>query len=328
MRHLKGGRKLGRTADARQTLMRSLAIAMLKHEQIRTTLPKARELRRFVEPFVTRARTDSVANRRLIFSRLRDQEVVDMLFRVYGPRYRHRPGGYTRVVKIGFRNGDSAPMALIQFVDQDDAIDATSRPVVVEAESRQPAPGGEKAATEAAAAIGEGVEAEAETAADEAAETEAVEVESPAAQADESEAVEAESAQAEAAEAEIAEAEAQAAGTETPEAEASLPETAETEASAEATGAEAVAAEPAAGAAGEESATAEEEGDRAAGKKKAMSAIEAKGVKDGALDKNDPLMSAMYSDNTDSGEDSQAESAAETAASDADGKPSDKDRQK
>ena len=303
MRHLKGGRKLGRTADARQALMRSLAIAILKHEQIRTTLPKAKELRRFVEPFVTRARTDSVANRRLVFSRLRDQEVVDMLFRVYGPRYRHRPGGYTRVTKIGFRNGDSAPMALIQFVDRDDAIDATSKPVVVDTDKKQPASDRERVAIEAAAV------------------SESVEAEAPEAEIAVGETVEAEVAGAEAAAGEAAEAEAV-------ESEPAAPESAEAEVSAEAAEAEGGKAEAAAGAVIEESATPANESDKAAAKEEAMSALEARGVDDSALDKNDPLMSAMYSDDAGSGADSKVESTEGAAASDAEGNPSDKDREK
>ena len=307
MRHLKGGRKLGRTADARQSLMRSLAIAILKHEQIRTTLPKAKELRRFVEPFVTRARTDSVANRRLAFSRLRDQEVVDMLFRVYGPRYRHRPGGYTRVIKIGFRNGDSAPMALIQFVDQDDAIDATPKPVVVDTNKKQPASDRERVAIEATAAA--------------AAVSESVEAEAPEAEIAVGETVEAEVAGAEVAAGEAAEAEAV-------ESDPTAHESAEAEVSAEAAEAEVVKAEAAAGAVIEESAIPANESDRAAAKEEAMSALEARGVEDGALDKSDPLMSAMYSDDAGSGADSKVESTEGAAASDADGNPSDKDREK
>ena len=379
MRHLKGGRKLGRTADARQALMRSLAIAILKHEQIRTTLPKAKELRRFVEPFVTRARTDSVANRRLVFSRLRDQEIVDMLFRVYGPRYRHRPGGYTRVTRIGFRNGDSAPMALIQFVDQDDAIDATAKAVAVESKKKPPASGGEKtvveaavvgetAAAEAAAVevVGEGAEAKApeaeaavgETAAAEVAAAEVVgedvEAKAPEAEAAVGETAAAEVAEAEVvgetAEAEVAEAEVVGEGAEAkaPEAEAAVGETTAAEAAeaevvgegaeakapeaeaavGETAAAEVVAAAAAAGAEIEESATPADESDKAATKEEAMSAIEARGGEDDALDKSDLLMSAMYSDDADSGADSKAESAEGAEASDADGDPADKDREK
>ena len=304
MRHLKGGRKLGRATDERQALLRSLAIAILKHEQIRTTLPKAKELRRFVEPFITRARTDSVANRRLVFSRLRDQEVVDMLFRVYGPRYRHRPGGYTRVIKVGFRNGDRAPMALIQFVNQDDAIDATSRPVV-ESERKQRAPGTEETVTQVLAAPGESAESEAPEAAGGATvEAEVVEAEDAASQAAEAEVVEAESAPVEDA------------------AKEALPEAAE---------ANVAEVEAAAGSAVEESSALAAESGKAASKKEAMYAIEAKGVEDGTLDKSDPLMSAMYSDNVGSGKESKvesAESAEDATNSDTDSDRPDKDREK
>ena len=325
MRHLKGGRKLGRSSDERQALMRSLAIAMLKHEQIRTTLPKARELRRFVEPFVTRARTDSVANRRLIFSRLRDQEAVANLFRVYGPRYRNRPGGYTRVIKIGFRNGDSAPMALIQFINEDDAVDAGSRPVAVETEKKEATSTRKKDAQ--AAAAGEVVEAAAgESAVAEAPPT--ATVAEAAGVEDAADAATEESAAA-AGEGDRAARKAEAVGVEDAAAAA-------TEESAAAAGegdraarkAEAVGVEDAAAAATEESAAPAGEGDRAARKKEAMSDIEARGVEDRALDKNDPLIAAIYSDQADSDEDAKVESTEEAVPLDADANPADEDRKK
>src|SRR5690242_10193603 len=110
MRHQKSGRKLNRTSSHRE--------AMFKHELIRTTLPKAKELRRVAEPLITMAKTDGVANRRLAFSRLRDKEAVGKLFVELGPRYKERPGGYLRILKCGFRDGDNAPMAYVELVDR------------------------------------------------------------------------------------------------------------------------------------------------------------------------------------------------------------------
>ena len=118
MRHKKSGRKLGRTSSHRKAMFRNMAASMLKHETIRTTLPKAKELRRVVEPLITLAKEDSVANRRLAFNRLRDKEVVGKLFTDLGPRFKDRPGGYLRILKIGYRAGDSAPMAIVQLLDQ------------------------------------------------------------------------------------------------------------------------------------------------------------------------------------------------------------------
>lgn len=118
MRHRKSGRKLGRTSAHRTALMRNMTKSLIAHGEIRTTLPKAKELRRVVEPLVTLAGEDSVARRRRAFSRLRDEAVVARLFGELGPRYRERPGGYLRIIKAGFRPGDNAPIAIVQFVEQ------------------------------------------------------------------------------------------------------------------------------------------------------------------------------------------------------------------
>ncbi len=117
MRHKKAGRKLGRTSSHRKAMFRNMAASLLRHETIRTTLPKAKELRRVVEPLITMAREDGVAKRRLAFDRLRDKEVVGKLFQDLGPRFRNRPGGYLRILKLGPRPGDAAPMAIVQLVD-------------------------------------------------------------------------------------------------------------------------------------------------------------------------------------------------------------------
>jgi large subunit ribosomal protein L17 len=118
MRHRKSGRALGRTSSHRQAMYKNMACSLIQHETIRTTLPKAKELRRVVEPLITLAKQDGVARRRLAFSRLRDKSSVGKLFNELGPRFRERPGGYLRILKIGFRPGDSAPMALVQLMDQ------------------------------------------------------------------------------------------------------------------------------------------------------------------------------------------------------------------
>ena len=118
MRHRKSGRQLNRNSSHRQAMFRNMASSLVKHEIIRTTLPKAKELRRVIEPLITLAKNDSVANRRLAFARTRDKEVVGLLFNVLGPRYNARPGGYTRIMKCGFRTGDNAPMAYIELVDR------------------------------------------------------------------------------------------------------------------------------------------------------------------------------------------------------------------
>ena len=118
MRHRKSGRQLNRNSSHRTAMFRNMASSLVKHEIIKTTLPKAKELRREIEPLITLAKNDSVANRRLAFARTRDKEVVGLLFNVLGPRYNARPGGYTRILKCGFRAGDNAPMAYIELVDR------------------------------------------------------------------------------------------------------------------------------------------------------------------------------------------------------------------
>ena len=118
MRHQKSGRKLGRNSPHRTAMFRNLAASLLTHETVRTTLPKAKELRRVVEPLITLGKEDSVAHRRLAFSRLRDAAVVARLFTELGPRFQKRPGGYLRILKMGFRPGDSAPMAIVQLLDK------------------------------------------------------------------------------------------------------------------------------------------------------------------------------------------------------------------
>ncbi len=118
MRHRKSGRRLNRTSAHRQAMFRNMAVSLVTHELIRTTLPKAKELRRVVEPLITLAKRDSVANRRLVFARIRNSEAAAKLFTELGPRYRTRPGGYTRVLKCGYRKGDAAPMAFIELVDR------------------------------------------------------------------------------------------------------------------------------------------------------------------------------------------------------------------
>lgn len=118
MRHRHAGRKFNRTSSHRKALFKNLAVALMRHEIIRTTLPKAKELRQVVEPLITLAKEDSVSKRRLAFARLRDRDVVTKLFNELGPRYQQRPGGYLRVLKCGFRLGDKAPMAIIELVDR------------------------------------------------------------------------------------------------------------------------------------------------------------------------------------------------------------------
>ena len=120
MRHRKSGRSLGRKSSHRKAMYKNMAVSLIVHETIRTTLPKAKELRRVVEPLITLAKTDGVARRRLAFDRLRDKQSVGKLFNELGPRFKDRPGGYLRILKIGYRAGDSAPMALVQLLDQPD----------------------------------------------------------------------------------------------------------------------------------------------------------------------------------------------------------------
>lgn len=118
MRHRKAGRRLNRTAAHRRAMLRNMAVSLLEHEAIRTTLPKARELRRFVEPLITQSREDTPHRRRRMFNRLRDRAAVGKLFAELGPRYRARPGGYLRILKDGFRPGDNAPLAYVELVDR------------------------------------------------------------------------------------------------------------------------------------------------------------------------------------------------------------------
>jgi large subunit ribosomal protein L17 len=118
MRHRKSGRQLNRNSSHRQAMFRNMACSLVSHEIIKTTLPKAKELRRVVEPLITLAKTDSVANRRLAFARTRSDEVVGKLFKELGPRFANRSGGYTRILKCGLRTGDKAPMAYIELVDR------------------------------------------------------------------------------------------------------------------------------------------------------------------------------------------------------------------
>ncbi|HEY2346996.1 MAG TPA: 50S ribosomal protein L17 [Xanthomonadaceae bacterium] len=118
MRHQKAGRKFNRTSSHRSAMFSNMAASLIKHELIRTTLPKAKELRRVAEPLITLGKIDGVANRRLAFSRLRDKQAVGKLFVELGPRYSARPGGYLRILKCGFRAGDNAPMAYVELVDR------------------------------------------------------------------------------------------------------------------------------------------------------------------------------------------------------------------
>lgn len=121
MRHRKSGRKFNRTSAHRQAMLRNMAVSLIEHGAIKTTLPKAKELRSVAEPLITLAKVDSVANRRLAFARTRSKEAVGILFNELGPRYASRPGGYMRVLKMGYRTGDNAPMAYVELVDRPDA---------------------------------------------------------------------------------------------------------------------------------------------------------------------------------------------------------------
>ncbi|EEZ80757.1 bL17 family ribosomal protein [uncultured Candidatus Thioglobus sp.] len=123
MRHRKSGKQLNRNASHRKAMFQNMANSLFLHETIKTTLPKAKELRRVVEPLITKAKTDSVANRRNAFAKLRDDAMVAKLFTELGPFYKDRPGGYIRILKAGFRTGDKAPMAIVQLVDFEGAID-------------------------------------------------------------------------------------------------------------------------------------------------------------------------------------------------------------
>jgi len=118
MRHRQSGRQLNRNSSHRKAMFRNMASSLFEHEVIRTTVPKAKELRRVVEPLITRAKSDSVANRRIVFDRIRNRDMVSKLFVELGPRYQSRPGGYLRILKCGFRPGDNAPMAIVELVDR------------------------------------------------------------------------------------------------------------------------------------------------------------------------------------------------------------------
>ncbi|MCL7929953.1 50S ribosomal protein L17 [Halomonas llamarensis] len=128
MRHRKSGRQLNRNSSHRQAMFKNMSVSLVEHEVIKTTLPKAKELRRVIEPLITLAKEDSVANRRLAFARTRSKEAVGKLFNELGPRYVERPGGYVRILKCGFRTGDNAPMAYVELVD---------RPVMEEAAAEE-----------------------------------------------------------------------------------------------------------------------------------------------------------------------------------------------
>jgi large subunit ribosomal protein L17 len=130
MRHRLGLRKLNRTSSHRLAMLRNMTVSLLRHEVIKTTLPKAKELRRVAEPILTLGKNPSLANRRLAFARLRDREMVSKLFDELGPRYAARNGGYSRILKFGFRNGDNAPMALVELLDRPEE----AQPVEVAAE--------------------------------------------------------------------------------------------------------------------------------------------------------------------------------------------------
>src|SRR6478735_3747246 len=132
MRHNLSGRQLSRNAPHRHALLRSLSVSLLRHETIRTTLPKAKELRRVVEPLITLGKSDSDANRRRAFAQLRDAEVVVKLFETLGPRFKTRPGGYTRILRMDVRAGDAAPMALMQLLDQPESATEESAPATQE----------------------------------------------------------------------------------------------------------------------------------------------------------------------------------------------------
>ena len=124
MRHQKSGRILGRNSSHRKAMFANMAVSLFTHEQIRTTLPKAKELRRVTEPLITLAKKPTVANRRLAYARLRDRDAVSKLFDTLGPRFQERAGGYTRILKCGVRSGDNAPMAFVQLLDQPESSDS------------------------------------------------------------------------------------------------------------------------------------------------------------------------------------------------------------
>ena len=132
MRHRHGLRKLNRTSSHRLAMLRNMTVSLLRHEAIKTTVPKAKELRRVVEPILTLGKTDTLANKRLAFARLRDREIVQKLFAELGPRYATRNGGYLRILKMGFRVGDNAPMAYVELVDRPEPSDIEAAPTAEE----------------------------------------------------------------------------------------------------------------------------------------------------------------------------------------------------
>jgi large subunit ribosomal protein L17 len=131
MRHHKSGRKLNRNSSHREAMFKNMAVSLFRYEQITTTVPKAKELRRVAEPLITLSKVSSVANRRLAFARLRDRDAVGKLFDVLGKRYENRPGGYLRILKYGYRTGDTAPMALVQLVDRPEVVAEQGAPAEV-----------------------------------------------------------------------------------------------------------------------------------------------------------------------------------------------------
>ncbi|MEM8593362.1 MAG: 50S ribosomal protein L17 [Pseudomonadota bacterium] len=139
MRHRHSGRQLNRNSSHRKAMFKNMSISLVEHELIRTTLPKAKELRRVIEPLITLAKNDTVANRRLAFARLGSKETVGKLFSDLGPRYQERPGGYIRIVKCGFRTGDKAPMAFVELVDRPIPEEADLEEDAVDVEEEQSA---------------------------------------------------------------------------------------------------------------------------------------------------------------------------------------------
>jgi large subunit ribosomal protein L17 len=158
MRHHLSGRQLSRNSSHRQALLRSLSVSLLRHETIRTTIPKAKELRRVVEPLITLGKDDSESNRRLAFARLRDTEIVAKLFDTIGPRFKARPGGYTRILHMAPRPGDNAPMALMQLVERSAPIAAETAPEDKKAKKVEASPKVDKAEKKAKAEAKKGRE--------------------------------------------------------------------------------------------------------------------------------------------------------------------------
>ncbi|NKC00090.1 MAG: 50S ribosomal protein L17 [Pseudomonadales bacterium] len=180
MRHRKSGRQLNRNSSHREAMFRNMAVSLIDHEIIKTTVPKAKELRKVAEPLITLAKEDSVANRRLAFSRTRDKAAVGKLFSELGPRYESRPGGYTRILKCGFRAGDAAPMAYIELVDRpiaddldydDDELETSSTAEIEDAEIIEEEVIADASETQAEEAVEEETVAEAEPSDDEKDET-------------------------------------------------------------------------------------------------------------------------------------------------------------